>query len=71
MRLKDFLPLILKNGNYPYIRILQQRKTCYEVAFHGKAQDVPYRLLDKEIEVIRACCGEFEVHLVSEEKCLA
>ncbi len=77
MRLKDFLPLILNKGNYPlyrtyYVRILQERKTRYEVvldeSFHGKAQDVPYYLLDKEIKVLRACRhGNFVIHLVSKE----
>ena len=72
MKLKDFLPLILNKGNYPYVRILQERKTRYEVVldepFRGKAQDMPYRLLDKEIEVVRACCGDFEIHLVSKKE---
>lgn len=71
MKLKDFLSLILNKGNYPYVRILQERKIHDEMvlneSFHGKAQDVPYHLLDKEIEVIRACCGDFEVRLVSKE----
>lgn len=66
MKIKDFLPVILNKNNYPDVRILEEARTREAgllEPFYGKALNVPYCLLDRDIEVIRSCGGCFEIHL--------